>query len=58
MKKETGMSTRAAFAENRETKGKPPPSPAPSWEELDDDSLDDFFAVQEADIDDFSRGGK
>ncbi len=27
-------------------------------DDLDDDSLDDLYAIQDADIDDFSRGGK
>ncbi len=27
-------------------------------DDLDDDSLDDQYATQDADIDDFSRGGK
>ncbi len=27
-------------------------------DDLDDESLDDLYAVQDADIDDFSRGGK
>ncbi len=27
-------------------------------DDLDDESLDDLYATQDADIDDFSRGGK
>lgn len=27
-------------------------------DDLDDESLDDLYAIQDADIDDFSRGGK
>jgi hypothetical protein len=58
LKKETGMSTRA-MESSSERNNLPPETDVPvGWEELDDESLDDLYAVQEADIDDFNRGGK
>lgn len=58
LKKETGMLIRALSRSNNDNETPFLPTGREARDDLDDDSLDDQYATQDADIDDFSRGGK
>ncbi len=57
-KKEDKMKTCAIYSASNDSESTILPVRVPNRDDMDDESLDDLYAVQDADIDDFSRGGK